>query len=373
MTTFVDLVAGTTTTTGTGSYAISGSVDGFRPFSVVADSTELTVYVSLGSDYELVTGVVSGTGTTLTRASVIRSSNSDAAVNWGAGTKTMRVVASAAMLKGEELSTLDDADTLDGSELMPVLQSGVASKTTPDDVAGPPVTHMMTHGRDKIRVFSHLLGTPYTFSSSTTGDVWGADMAEIWASGTGSSVAQGTALLFRYGVAVCSTGTTTSGYGGITSTLAPIFLVEASSVFDARILASPSHTPGATNDYTAQVGIFTDPTVVAAQGVFFRGNDSQTNWIAVSKNTGGETTADTGVVCDTSWHTFRIYYDFNVGNVVYYIDGTQVASLSANFPGVIATHLGGVIHKTAGTSNRQLRVDSYSLDILDASASGTYF
>lgn len=373
MTAFVDLIAATTVTTGTGTYTIGAAVSGYFGFPTVADATELTVVVTDGVDVELVTGILGDSGTTLTRATVHKSSNADDPVNWGAGTKTIEVVASSGMLEGTDVADLDAADPLDGTELIAVAQSSVASKTTTDDVLGKPVNVVMRHAKDQIRVFTHLLGTPYTFSSSTTGTVWGADMAEIWANGAGSSVVQGSALLFRYGIATCSTGTTTTGYAGITSTLAPIFLVEASSVFDARILANLSHTPGAANDFTAQIGIFTVPTSVAAQGVFFRGNDSQTNWIAVSKNASSETTADTGVVCNTDWHTFRIAYDFNDGNVLYYIDGTQVASISTNFPGVIATHLGGVIHKTAGTVNRQMNVDAYSLDILDASASGDYF
>lgn len=332
MTTFIDLIAGTSTTTGTGSYAISGSVDAFRPFSDVADSTEVTVYVSLGSEYELVTGVVSGTGTTLTRATVHKSSNSGAAVNWGAGTKTLRVVASSAMLEG--LST--------------------------------PVTGQMGPDRRSLKVWSHLHGTPATFSSSTTGTIWGADQAEIWAGGTGAAVTQGTAVVFRLGTAICATGTTSSGYAGITSTLAPLFIVEASAIFDIRVVASMSHAPGGVNDYTAQVGIFTVPTALATQGMFFRGSNADTNWQAVSKNTGGETETDTGVAVGTDWHTFRIAYDFNDGNVIYYIDGTQVASISTDFPGVTSLYGGGAIHKTVGTADRSLRVDAYSIELNDS-------
>lgn len=116
MTTFIDLVAGTSTTTGTGGYTISGSVDGFRPFSVVPDGTEVTVYVSLGADYELLTGVVSGTGTSITRATVHNSSNSDAAVNWGAGTKTLRVVASSDMLVNPTSSADDSSGPVNAFE-----------------------------------------------------------------------------------------------------------------------------------------------------------------------------------------------------------------------------------------------------------------
>lgn len=114
MTTFIDLVGGTSTTTGTGAYSISGTINGMGPFSDVADGTELTVYVSMGADYELVTGLLGSTGTTLTRVSVHKSSNSDAAVDWGSGTKTLRVVASSEMLTALGDVVTDTTPTLGG-------------------------------------------------------------------------------------------------------------------------------------------------------------------------------------------------------------------------------------------------------------------
>lgn len=372
MTSFFDNVAGTSTTTGTGTYAISGSVSGARPFSVIADGTEVSVRVSMGSDWEIVTGLIGGSGTSLTRASVSSSSNSDAAVNWGAGTKLIQLVATSSMLEPQELADLDAVDQLDGDELFPALQAGSAKKATADEVAGYPAVHVMSHGRDKLRFFSHLLGTPYTFSSSTTGAVFGGDEAELWASGTGASVAQGSALLFRFGIAICSTGTTSTGAAAITSTWAPVFLVEASAIFDMRYLVALQSAPTGAQDYTAHIGVFTAPSALPTQGIFFRASSANTNWIAVSKHTGGETTTDTGVAANNTWHTFRIYYDFNAGDVIFEIDGTQVASQSTNFPGVTPLHSGVAIRKTAGTTARQIWLDAFSMDILDASASGTH-
>lgn len=98
MTTFVNLVAGTSDTTGTGAYSVDGSVTRRRPLTDLTDATQYAFLAEMGSDYELFLGTYTASGTTISRDSILESSNSDAAVNWGAGTKTLSVVATAAML-----------------------------------------------------------------------------------------------------------------------------------------------------------------------------------------------------------------------------------------------------------------------------------
>tara|TARA_R110002049_G_scaffold281333_1_gene460878 strand:+ start:38803 stop:40863 length:2061 start_codon:yes stop_codon:yes gene_type:complete len=99
MTTFVDAVGGYSTTTGTGTYSITGNISGMGAFSDEDDGAELTVYAVMGSDYEIVTGLVGSSGTTFTRVTVHKSSNSNAAVNWGAGTKRLEAVSTSKMLR----------------------------------------------------------------------------------------------------------------------------------------------------------------------------------------------------------------------------------------------------------------------------------
>jgi hypothetical protein len=81
-----DRVRETSTTTGTGTLTLDGAVTGFRTFgSAIGDGNTCYYTITLGADYEIGLGTV-GTGT-LARTTVLKSSNSNNAVNFGAGTK----------------------------------------------------------------------------------------------------------------------------------------------------------------------------------------------------------------------------------------------------------------------------------------------
>lgn len=89
---YADRVKETSTTTGVGSYSLAGAVDGCRSFSVVAGKS-ITYCAEDGINWEIGEGVV--TGSTISRASIIASSNSGAAVNWAAGEKSIFLTQSA--------------------------------------------------------------------------------------------------------------------------------------------------------------------------------------------------------------------------------------------------------------------------------------
>jgi hypothetical protein len=95
MTAFVinDRVKQTTTTTGTGTIDLTGTETGFETFVAGIGGGVQTYYAIVHdgtSDFEVGTGTVTDAGTdTLSRQDVISSSNSDALVNFGAGSKTV--------------------------------------------------------------------------------------------------------------------------------------------------------------------------------------------------------------------------------------------------------------------------------------------
>ncbi len=95
MTAFVinDRVKQTTTTTGTGTIDLTGTETGFETFVAGIGDGVQTYYAIVHdgtSDFEVGTGTVTDAGTdTLSRQSVISSSNSDSLVNFGAGSKTV--------------------------------------------------------------------------------------------------------------------------------------------------------------------------------------------------------------------------------------------------------------------------------------------
>ena len=84
-----DRVAETTTTTGTGTLNLGGPSTGFQSFVAGVGDGNTTFYVITdNTDWEVGIGTVtSGTPDTLSRDTVLRSTNTDAAVNWGSGTK----------------------------------------------------------------------------------------------------------------------------------------------------------------------------------------------------------------------------------------------------------------------------------------------
>ena len=83
-----DRVKENSTTTGTGTFTLDGAVTGFETFSsaiVNGNTTYYTIHTQNGAQFEVGIGTV-GAGT-LARDTVISSSNSDAAVDFTAGTK----------------------------------------------------------------------------------------------------------------------------------------------------------------------------------------------------------------------------------------------------------------------------------------------
>ena len=88
-----DRVKETTTTTGTGNVTLAGADTGFRAFSTVFSvgaQTYYTIANATTGEFEVGRGSYSGTNT-LSRLEVYTSSNSNALVNFGAGTKIVFV------------------------------------------------------------------------------------------------------------------------------------------------------------------------------------------------------------------------------------------------------------------------------------------
>ena len=84
-----DRVKETTTTTGTGTYTLAGAVTGFEAFSSVGDGNTTYYSCTDGTDFEVGIGTYTSSGTTLARTTILQSSNSDSAVSWSSGTKTI--------------------------------------------------------------------------------------------------------------------------------------------------------------------------------------------------------------------------------------------------------------------------------------------
>jgi hypothetical protein len=88
-----DRVQETTTTTGTGTVTLAGAVTGYQTFAAVGDgnSTYYTIAGQTSSEWEVGIGTYTASGTTLSRTTVLSSSNSGSLVNFSAGTKNVFV------------------------------------------------------------------------------------------------------------------------------------------------------------------------------------------------------------------------------------------------------------------------------------------
>lgn len=102
-----DRVKETTTTTGTGTITLAGAATGFQSFSVIGDGNTTYYVITDGTDWEVGLGTYTSSGTTLSRDSILESSNSGSAVNWGAGDKDVFVTypAEKALYDGGPLGT----------------------------------------------------------------------------------------------------------------------------------------------------------------------------------------------------------------------------------------------------------------------------
>jgi len=85
---YADRVRETSPTTGTGTYIFNGAVTGFQTFVSGIGDTNTCYYCATDNvDWEIGIGTVASGPDSMARTAIIASSNSNAAVNWAAGTR----------------------------------------------------------------------------------------------------------------------------------------------------------------------------------------------------------------------------------------------------------------------------------------------
>lgn len=128
-----DRVKETSTTTGTGTFDLAGAISGFETFVAGIGSTNTTYYAIVNSngEFEVGLGTVTDAATdTLSRDTIISSSNSDAAVDFSAGTKNVFCT-----LPASKAVILDSSGNIvanNGSNLTALNATQLTSGTVPD-------------------------------------------------------------------------------------------------------------------------------------------------------------------------------------------------------------------------------------------------
>jgi len=128
-----DRVKETSTTTGTGTLDLAGAVSGFESFVAAIGNSNTTYYAITASngDFEVGLGTITdATPDTLARTTVITSSNSNNAVNFGAGTK--EVFCTLPATKSTILDASGNIVANNGSNLTALNATQLTSGTVPD-------------------------------------------------------------------------------------------------------------------------------------------------------------------------------------------------------------------------------------------------
>ena len=85
-----DRIKETSSTTGTGTLTLGGAVTGFETFTANLSNSDTTYYCCTDNiNFEVGLGTFTSSGTTLARTTILASSNSNNAVNWSSGTRTV--------------------------------------------------------------------------------------------------------------------------------------------------------------------------------------------------------------------------------------------------------------------------------------------
>ena len=127
-----DRVKETTTTSGTGTYTLAGSITGFQSFGDAVGDGNTTYYACTdGSSFEIGIGTYTASGSTLARTTILKSTNSNSAVDWGSTTKDIFVTypADKAVFK-------DASGNLAGLGTAAILDTGISNTNIPKFTSG---------------------------------------------------------------------------------------------------------------------------------------------------------------------------------------------------------------------------------------------
>jgi len=179
------------------------------------------------------------------------------------------------------------------------------------------------------------------------------------ASGTGATFTDDETESGRIGIANCRTGTTTTGRAGVISRADTVLF--GGGRHRIRWDTKAAHLSDGTDTLTDRLGFLDSISGEPTDGCYFRythGTNSG-KWEAVTRAAGVETATDTGIAASTNWVCFEIEVNAAGTSVVFYINGSVVATNTTNIPtGGNRTGFGAGVIKSAGTNDREFRLDT---------------
>jgi hypothetical protein len=297
-----DRVLETTSTTGTGTITLAGAVTGYQSFGTAigdGNTTYYTIAIEGGTDWEVGIGTYTASGTTLSRDTVLASSNSGSLVSFGSGTKNVFVTypgGKAVYYQAAGGVVISDNST---ANALRITQTGTGNALVVEDSANPDATPFVVDANGRViaggtTVYAVNTITGKIQSQSTSvfdggfaSTLWSADnQPNFWSFGKSRGASVGTQTIVNNADAIGVIQF--AGSDGTT-------FVEA-----ARITAAVDGTPG-TNDMPGRLVFSTTadgastPTErmrINSAGAVGIGTSSLTGInLAVAKNITGATTS----------------------------------------------------------------------------------
>ena len=199
-----DRVQETSTTQGTGSFTLNGAVTGFSSFSVIGNgNTTYYAITTSGTEFEIGIGTYTSSGTSLSRDTVLASSNSGNLVNFSAGTKNVFVTYPA----GKSVN-------LDASGNLDLTNVSITSSSNGNITLIPNGTGDVVLSADTVQIGDS--NTNATFTTNGTGDlILNTNAGTNSGSITIQDAANGNIILAPNGTGRVEVSGTSSNAGGI--------------------------------------------------------------------------------------------------------------------------------------------------------------
>jgi cytoskeletal protein CcmA (bactofilin family) len=294
-----DRVKETTTTTGTGALTLGGAVTGFETFGTGVGNSNTTYYaVTLGgsAEFEVGLGTLNSDSTTITRTTVISSSNSDNAVNFSAGTKTIfcTIPASKSVFLDASGNTTLGADLSVGDDL--TVEGGViALKNTgvQSELRMYCESSNAHYAALKAPAHSDFAGNTTLTLPATTDVIVGRATTDTLTNKTLTSPK------VNEDVAVTSTATELNLLDGVTATTAELNLNDT-GVSVGTVAASKTVTVDSNKDVSSFRNLTATGAITAGSFVIGSADINENDLEAIDGVTAGTVAASKAVIVDTN-------------------------------------------------------------------------